>query len=490
MSREPLAEQLSRLWRQGERPVLVSFLAGHASLPLDELVGVLHVDQCQRWRANERVPAEAYLAAHPELEADLELAVELVYGEYLIREEAGEKAALEEFQSRFPRLAERLGQQIRLHLALGTVPPFGATLIEVQPNTAPALPSRNARLGRRFGKYLLNRRIGAGGMGVVYEAQDTVLQRSVAIKFLPDATAADPEALRRFLREGRSVARLDHPNVVRALDLCEVGGTHFLVMEYIDGIDAEGYLARHGAMPVAAACEVARQAALGLQHAHERGLVHRDIKPSNLMLASPPADSPDAFPLVKILDLGLARRHHLAPNASTALTAMGTVMGTLDYIAPEQSTDSRTADARSDLYSLGCTLYHLLAGRVPFDGDSVGLKLVQHHMSEPPPLVDRCPEIPPGVVRLVRQLMAKNPQERPASAAEVAAELDRLLGRGLTSGRSFGAPTGDEDDIVRAVSCWRGRTHSWRRPALAGALALALFAFGAVVLWVVWLRTS
>jgi WD40 repeat protein len=239
-------------------------------------------------------------------------------------------------------------------------------------------------------------------------------------------------------------------------------------------------------MPIAAACEVVRQAALGLHHAHSHGLVHRDVKPSNLMLARPAEGGPDGFPTVKLLDLGLARRTALGDDATSTLTGAGVVMGTPDYVAPEQIIDSRAADARTDVYSLGCTFFHLLAGRPPFTGASLGLKLVQHQMHEPPVLTDLRPEIPPALARLVSKMMAKDPARRHASAQEVARELAGLLRSGrLTPRRDFETIDGDEDGIIRAVRRFAPpRPFAWRRMLLAAALATTLvgLAIGLIVL--------
>ena len=194
-------------------------------------------------------------------------------------------------------------------------------------------------------------------MGVVYKAVHAELDRVVALKVLSAGLVDDEEVIARFKREIKAVGQLDHPHIVRALDARRIGETHFLVMEFIDGTDWEHLVRRWGPLRVADVCELGRQAALGLQHAHEHGLIHRDIKPSNLMLTRQGQ--------AKILDLGLARMR--GSPASQALTVSGQTMGTPDYIAPEQAADSHNVDIRADLYSLGCTLYKLLAGRAPFE---------------------------------------------------------------------------------------------------------------------------
>jgi serine/threonine protein kinase len=206
-----------------------------------------------------------------------------------------------------------------------------------------------------LGEYRLLEKLGEGGMGTVYKARHTELDRIVAIKVMRPGRLTEVEAAARFRREIKLTGRLDHPHLVRALDARTVGDMHFLVTEYVDGLDLQTLSDRLGPLPVADVCELVRQAALGLQCAHEHGLVHRDIKPSNLML--------DRRGQLKILDLGLARVVG-AVSASQQVTTIGQVMGTPDYIAPEQVGDSRGADIRADIYSLGCTLYLLLVGQL------------------------------------------------------------------------------------------------------------------------------
>ena len=213
-----------------------------------------------------------------------------------------------------------------------------------------------------LGSYVLRERLGEGHEPGLHKARNWKLGRVVALKLIRKDRLEDGEAVRRFHREIRAAAQLDHPNIVRAFDADEIGGTHLLVMEYAQGVDLAKLVKQGGPLPVGRACDCARQAALGLQHAFERGLVHRDVKPQNL-LATPVC-------VVKILDMGLARLGQAAEagEGTSTMTQEGAVMGTLDYIAPEQAMDSHTVDIRADLYSLGCTLYFLLTGRVPFPG--------------------------------------------------------------------------------------------------------------------------
>ncbi len=270
-----------------------------------------------------------------------------------------------------------------------------------------------------LGSYVLQQRLGEGGMGAVFKARNWKLGTTLALKIIRKERLANPDAVRRFQREIRAAAQLNHPNIVHAYDADEVAGTHFLAMEYVEGTDLQRLVKEGGALPVGQACDSVRQAALGLQHAHERGLVHRDVKPANLLLTT--------GGVVKVLDLGLARLTEASEDGDgpTTVTREGAVMGTPDYLAPEQALSAHEADSRADLYSLGCTLYFLLTGRVPFPRGSLMEKLLKHRLEEPQPIEALRPGVPPAVTAIVRRLMAKKPEERFQTAAEAA---DMLAG--------------------------------------------------------------
>ncbi len=293
--------------------------------------------------------------------------------------------------------------------------------------------------------YMLLERLGEGGMGRIFRAWHRKLGRVVALKLIRQEKLANPDAVRRFFREIRAASQLNHPNIVHAYDADEVDGTYFLVMEYVEGIDLAKLIATSGPLPILAACDYLRQAALGLQHAHEKGLIHRDIKPANLLLQRGQGSgvrgqekareisalTPDPSPLtpdtVKILDMGLARLDPGGEVESGVITRKGVVMGTPDYMSPEQSLESHTVDIRTDLYSLGCTLYFLLSGRVPFPGGSLGEKLLKHQLYQPDPLETLRPEVPREVLNIVTKLMAKDPAQRYQTPAELAQALEQLI---------------------------------------------------------------
>jgi serine/threonine-protein kinase len=301
-----------------------------------------------------------------------------------------------------------------------------------------------------IGPYVIFERLGEGGMGQVFKARHRDTHQVVALKVIKPDRVANPLAASRFHREVELSAQMAHPNIVRAFDADRVDGTYYMAMEYIKGVDLSSYVKHRGPLPVTQACQFLAQAAAGLQHIHEHGLVHRDIKPGNLFLEELAVEAADpGKPLtnlqlrsalrgsrtaryqIRILDLGLARLCEDDPAvARLGLTQEGAVMGTADYMAPEQARDSRAVDIRSDIYSLGCTFYFALAGQVPFPGGTAIEKMLHHQLDEPAPLEKFRPDLPAPVSAILRRMMAKQATDRFQTPAEVAAAV---------------APWGDED---------------------------------------------
>jgi tRNA A-37 threonylcarbamoyl transferase component Bud32 len=296
-------------------------------------------------------------------------------------------------------------------------PQPGVTVITCQAGDVPADLANHPKLE-------VLQLLGQGGMGTVYKALHRKMDRVVALKVINAKLLENPLAVDRFQREVKAAAKLEHPNIVRAYDADDAGSTHFLVMEFIEGTDLAKYVEKKGPLPVADACHFICQAALGRQHAHEKGMVHRDIKPHNLMLSSPVASVSGAAasaPVVKIMDFGLAR---LALESATdaGLTGENALMGSVDYIAPEQAEDAHHADIRADIYGLGCSLYHLLAGRPMLAGANVTQKL-SAHLTGKLPLSELPATVPVELRAVLAKMVAKDPGQRHQTPGEVAAAL-------------------------------------------------------------------
>ncbi len=344
-----------------------------------------------------------------------------------------------------------------------------------------------------LGQYQLQRRLGQGGMGVVYLAQHRRLKRTVAVKILPESRLGDADSVARFYREWEAVGRLANEYIVQATDAGEAGGFHFLVMEYVDGVDLARLVRMTGPLSVAQACELIRQAALGLDYVASRGLVHRDIKPSNLMLARDGR--------VKIMDLGLALLSD-ETSGRDELTSQNQIMGTADYMAPEQALDSHKVDIRADLYSLGCTLYYLLAGMPPLGGTAFASpmrKLLGHTQGQLPSIAERRADLPSELTALLERLLARDPAERPGSPATVAEALalfssaeglSELVERAaaqaaaeiLEGPTEAGFAVGESSDsAATGTAAVGGRNRGWRRLAIAAAAC----SFGVVgMIWI------
>ena len=269
-----------------------------------------------------------------------------------------------------------------------------------------------------LGNYVLMEKIGAGGMGQVFRAEHRRMKRIVAIKLLPPSMTKDKASIARFEREVEAAAKISHPNIVAAFDADCANGVHFLVMELVEGSDLSALVKKQGPFSVAVALKCIIQAAKGLEAAHRKGIVHRDIKPANLLL--------DNEGTVKILDMGLARLINVSDAAVQAeLTSSGTIMGTIDYMAPEQALDTRTADARADIYALGCSLHYLLTGKAVYQGDSVMKKLLAHRDQPIPALRGRRPEATGHLEAVFTRMVAKKAEERYQTATQLLLDLEK-----------------------------------------------------------------
>ncbi len=274
-----------------------------------------------------------------------------------------------------------------------------------------------------LGKYKLLKVCGRGGMGMVFKAEQPGIDRPVAIKVLHRSLLSKPRAVSRFQREMRLAGSLNHPNLVVAYDADQVRDNHYLVMEYVAGKSLKYYIQKHGRMPIGWSCECIRQAALGLAHVHERGLVHRDIKPSNLLVVQ---DSLSKTPKIKILDVGLSR-FVSESDEDDGLTKAGQILGTMDYMAPEQIKDARAADIRADIYSLGATLFQLLTGNPPLAGKTLMQTYMARMTEHAPPVGQFRSGIPATLDGLVARMLERDHEKRCQTPNEVAEELAVIL---------------------------------------------------------------
>jgi serine/threonine-protein kinase len=454
------AGRLEALWQHGERPDVHELLAGAGAIPPTEAAAALAVDQWQRWHAGERPEAEDYLRRYPALAADPELALEVVYGEFLVREDLGEAPGLAEYLRRFPDQAGGLQEQFELHRALagGTLKDPGAAGADAEPTVlgvAPAPPPVASPRGSGplpvVAGYEILEELGRGGMGVVYKAWQASLRRVVALKMANATGSASQEALARFPVEAEAAARLQHPNIVAVHEVGGEPGHPFLAMEYVDGGSLAGQLAGTPLPPAEAARQVA-PLARAVAYAHERGVLHRDLKPANVLLAA------DGTP--KITDFGLAK----LLVGGQPLTQTVDILGTPSYMPPEQASGgARSLGPAADVYALGAILYECLTGHPPFKAATPVETLAQVVGQDPVSVRALQPQVPRALETICLKCLHKRPAGRYATALELAEDLGRFLGH--------------EPIRARPVTPL-GRLWRWarRRPVAAGLLAAGLLA--------------
>jgi serine/threonine protein kinase len=327
-----------------------------------------------------------------------------------------------------------------------------------------SLLARGHAEGFFLNDYQILDRLGKGRMAGVYRAKHR-LGQTVAIKVLPPSKAKDPTLLARFQRESKLATKLRHPNVVRGFQMGAQGDLHYLVMEFLEGATLEEVLASRGRLAAREAVRLAHQALLGLQHLHEQGLVHRDLKPANLMLVPPPGAGDTLGCTLKILDIGLGRAmfDETADEADPGLTTEGVLLGTPDYMSPEQARDPRVADIRSDIYSLGCVLYHLLTGQPPFPDTNIISQMIRHATEPPRPVREFDRSIPDGLDQILGWMMAKDPAGRYPTPERAAKALEVFLAAG---GQPPSSP--DADPGMRPYLTWLEMEDQKEEPAEAG----------------------
>jgi WD40 repeat protein/tRNA A-37 threonylcarbamoyl transferase component Bud32 len=441
------ADRFSRLWRQGQRPDLAEFLSKAGQVSPRDLAAILRTDQRERWQAGNRVPAEDYMRDDLGVAVDSDTAVDLVYQEFLLREEMGETPTAEEYQQRFPQLAQQLAQQIEFHQALE--PPEGPDSSKSPTVATPADAKPTAEGWPDIPGYAITAELGRGGMGVVYQARQWGLNRQVALKMILDGTRASPEERVRFHAEAEAVAQLQHPHIVQIYDVGEHAGCTYLALEFVDG----GSLAQKvGGTPLPArqAAEIMETVARAVHFAHQRRIVHRDLKPANILLTT------EGVP--KISDFGLAKR----TEYDARLTGSGGVLGTPSFMPPEQAAGkSGEIGPLVDVYALGATLYFLLTGRPPFQAANATETLRQVIDEDPVAPRRLNPAADRDLETICLKCLEKTPQRRYASAGDLADDLRRYL---------------DGRPILARRASWREHGWRWvrRNPGWAATLATAL----------------
>ncbi len=471
---DDLATQFWKLWQQGKEPDPRKFLARPKPATLAEILAVFRVDQRERWLRHQPVRAETYLQWCPGLANDPEAALELVYGEYVLREELGQTPALTEYTQRFPQYAARLQQQVELHRALadgdetGFRAPQLSSSLTLAPRTAgPAGPPRVAG-------YEILEELGRGGMGVVYKARHLQLKRLVALKMILAGGHAGVEQLARFRSEAEAVARLQHPQIVQIYEVGEQEGRPYIALEFLDGGSLADKLTGTP-LPPREAAQLVQTLARAVQAAHQQNIIHRDLKPANILLRRKSATCSEVgFRIAdfdyKVTDFGLAKQ----TDSLNGQTQEGAVVGTPSYMAPEQAAGKiKEVGPAADIYALGSILYETLTGRPPFRATTALDTLFQVVSEEPVPPSRLQPRVPRDLETICLKCLRKDPGKRYASALELAEDLRRF----------------EANEPIRARPAGKlERTVKWarRHPGVALLTTLLVVVFTAAFLLVTW----
>src|SRR5262245_16752647 len=431
------AAELGRQWRCGKAPVLEDFLADWSSagprpaVSARELAELVSFDQRERWRRDQRPAAEEYLRRFPQLLSDDELALDVIYSEFLLREELGQDPKSLEYQLRFPDFAETLQDQIEFHQAMAAN--GSSRRSDLDTRRSASATRQISALGERLPAHLMHlvpgyeilSELGRGGMGIVYRARQLSLNRLVALKMLRASDCGSAALLARFQAEAEAVARLHHPNIVQVYDYGEHDGLPYLALELVDG-SSLATTPGGNSRTAREAAEIVVTLARAVQFAHEQGIVHRDLKPANVLVSLPSADSSPGRTTIKITDFGLAK---VFREGEESHTQTGTIVGTPSYMAPEQARgQSALVGPAADVYALGAILYELLTRQPPFKAATAMETLHQVLTAEAVLPARHRPRLPRDLVTIVTRCLQKEPRLRYGSAAELADDLERFLG--------------------------------------------------------------
>jgi serine/threonine protein kinase/WD40 repeat protein len=425
--------ELNQRWQRGTAPLLEDFLQESSEwadrISERELVSLISLDQRERWRRGQRPAAEEYLQRFPQLAANDELALDVIYGEFLLREELGEQADVRDFQTRFPEFADTLQDQIEFHRAMASSGSARLTEQDTHRSELAAQQTKSpesrlpAHLTHFVPGYEILSELGRGGMGIVYRARQLSLNRLVALKMLRAGDCGSAALLARFQAEAEAVARLHHPNIVQIYDYGEHDGMPYLALELVEGGPLSAMPNGKPRDPREAA-EIVVTLARAVQFAHEQGIVHRDLKPGNVLVAAP-ASKGSLARKIKITDFGLAK---VFREGEESHTQTGTIVGTPSYMAPEQARgQSPLVGPATDVYALGTILYELLTGQPPFKAASAIETLHQVLTTEAASPSHHQPRLPRDLVTIVTRCLHKEPHCRYASAAALAEDLERFL---------------------------------------------------------------
>jgi serine/threonine protein kinase/WD40 repeat protein len=444
--------EFQRQWQAGQPQRIETFLSQRPALSASELAAVVRVDLRQRWRSGESSTTSDYLTRFPQLQADPALLVDLIYTEYLVREELGERSHLPLLQGQFPQYAAELAAQVEFHDALESGELDNDQDTPLPQETLASREKLRTRLPSLGPGYEVLAEIGRGGMGVVYRARQVGLNRLVALKMVRAAEYASAELLARFRAEAEVVARLHHPNIVQIFDYGEHDGLPYLTLELVEG---QTLAARLGSLPWPdrQAAVLVANLALAVQFAHERGVIHRDLKPANILLESRNLEYESPHnEIAKITDFGLAK---VFRDDADAQTHTGSILGTPSYMAPEQASgQGELIGPQTDVYALGAILYEMLAGRPAFRGPTAIATLQQVLNDHPVALRRLNPRVSRDLVTICDKCLSKEPGSRYVSAGALASDLERFLN--------------DRPIQARRNNAWE-RSWRWcrRNPALA-----------------------